>query len=227
MRSRRKSIAAVVLAALCLVLPACSAKVTFEPTETSIFVQEDRHIIGAEIEPFDNSAFDTPRYSDTELIAFVEDAVRDFNEEKAGQAFVRAEEVKDQEDVVLPVAINRLEVSEGVATLILEYDSAATYLEFNGRTDEVPVQNLIVGTINDGINSGLDFENMVKVDEGAEAGDAAYDETTHNKQYNLVAVNGDTVLKVCGEIVFMTKGMTLLDAYTVKTTEGTNYIVYK
>ena len=227
MRSVRKRIAVAVLAALCLVLPGCSAKVTFEPTETSIFVQEDRHILGAEIEPFDNSAFDTPRYSDTELTAFVEDAVRAYNEEAAGLSFVRASEVEDQKDVVLPVAINKLEVAEGTAVLILEYDSAATYLAFNGRTDDVPVQNLIVGSINDGINSGLAFENMVKVDEGVEAGDAAYEDITHNKQHNLVAINGDTIIKVSGEIVFMTKGMTLLDAYTVKTTDGTNYIVYK
>lgn len=206
--------------AMIMGLSGCGGSVEFAPTQTSIFIQKDRTISSAEIESFDNSGFDTPRYDAAELQQFVEEAVSAYNSEKAGTTAVRVEEKSEE---TLPVAIEKLEVKDNVATLILNYAGTEEYLEFNGTTDYVAVQDLIVGTVADGNTSGLDYAGMVKAD--GTAADAA--EIKEEEKYSLVSVTGDVVVKVEGKVQYMSSGVTLIDENTVQTPEGTSYIVFK
>ena len=211
-----------------LLLCGCTKSTTFEPKESGIFVRRDRHVVGAEIESFDNSSFETPRYSDTELVSFVEDSVRKYNEETVNLPYVRAEEIKDiksEEELVLPVSITLIDVSDKVATLLLDYEDSTHYLAFNGTSEAVSIQNLIVGTVKNGNDSNLTYSNMVKAEDGTDA--MAVDIMDHDK-YMLVAIQGDTLVTCEGEIIFMTKGMEKIDEFTVRTVPGeTNYIVFK
>lgn len=229
----KKSLFVSAILALVLFACACTVSTTFDPQESGIFIRRDRHVIGAEIESFDNSSFETPRYSDTELISFVEDSVRTYNEETANLSYVRAEELaeatKDKKDsdeeVVLPVAIERVEVADNVATLLLDYADSTHYLAFNGTSEAVDIQNLIVGTVKNGNDSGLTYSNMVKAEDGT---DAMAVDIMDNEKYMLVAVEGRTVVTCEGKIFYMTKGMELIDEFTVRTVPGeTNYIVFK
>ncbi len=212
-----------------LLLTACSADVTFEPTESGIFIRRDRHIVGAEVESFDNSKFDTPRYSDTELVAFVEDSVRSFNEEQAGLSYTRADELgtvsDDEGEAVLPVAIEKIEVADSVATLILDYKDSDSYLAFNTTSEAVYIQNLIVGTVQNGNDSNLTYDNMINAEDGTPADPV---DIMDREKYMLAAIEGDTLVKVEGEIVYLTKDMTLVDENTARTAKGIiNYIIFK
>lgn len=219
MKCGKRLIAGVFAAVLSLGLTACSS-VKFEPTETSIFIQKDRKVVSAEIESFDNSAYaDSPRYKEDELKAFVEDAVITYNSENGGAAKAYVEEKGEE----LPVAVESLTVADNTATLLLDFASADDYLLFNGTADAAPVKDLIIGTVQDGVNSGLDFSSMVNAD----GTDADLDKLTSSSKYSLVSVTGSTVMKVEGKVVYMSAGVTLKDEHTVVTTDDTSYIIFK
>ena len=198
------------------------SKVEFNPTETSIFVRKNGHIIGAEIDSFDNSEFETPRYDAAELQAFVESAVLEYNKGK-GLAYLRQSDIEDK-NTVLPVSIEKIEVVENVATVILDYASASDYLSFNGTTYLVPIHNLIVGTVADGNASGLKYENMLTADGTAAAGEDIADKP----KYYLCAVTGDSIIKFEGKVRYYSADMTLSDEHTVVSTgENVHFIVFK
>lgn len=214
----------VLAASMAVGLSACGS-VKFEPTETSIFVTKDRQVVSAEIESFDNSAYaDSPRYQEADLQAFVEEAVIAYNETASGLSYAYAADAKDAKvEDTLPVAIESLTVQDSVATPILDYETADDYLSFNGTADTVPVKDLIIGTVKDGVDSGLDFSGMLNADGTA----ADVEELTASEKYMLVAVTGSTVMKVEGKVQYMSAGVTLQDENTVVTTEDTCYIIFK
>jgi len=135
--------------------------------------------------------------------------------------------VEDKKAGTLPVSIRSLVVADNVATLQLEYEGFKDYLAFNGTTNAVPIQNLIIGTVADGVSSGLDFSNMVKVEKGRSAGAAEAKEITDNGKYLLVAVTGTTPVQVEGTICYISQALTLVDAHTVKCESGTQFIIFK
>lgn len=216
--------AGILAASMILGLAACGS-VKFEPKETSIFVTKDRGVVSAEIESFDNSAYaDNPRYKEEDLKAFVEETVIAYNQSASGLGYAYAKDAKDAKaEDTLPVAIESLTVKDNVATLILDYNSADAYLAFNGSADSVPVKDLIIGTVRDGVNSGLDFSGMLNADGSA----ADLEKLTSSEKYMLVAVTGTTVMKVEGDVKYMSPGVTLKDENTVVTTEDTCYIIFK
>ena len=85
------------------------------------------------------------------------------------------------------------------------------------------MKDLIIGTVQDGVNSGLDFSGMVNADGTA----ADLDKLTSSSKYSLVSVTGSTVMKVEGKVVYMSAGVTLKDEHTVVTTDDTSYIIFK
>ena len=224
MRRLYRATALLMILVFTLGLSGCSlfSKVTFEPTETSIFIKKNGHVIGAEIDDFDNSAFETPRYDAAELQAFVESAVLEYNKGK-GLAYLRQSDIEDKE-TVLPISIEKLEVADNVATVILDYASADDYLSFNGTTYLVPIHNLIVGTVADGNASGLNYDNMLKGDGTAAAGSDIADKP----KYYLAAVTGDTLVKFEGKVRYYSSDLTLVDEHTVRSAgENVHFIVFK
>jgi len=216
-----RKIGSLFFAAVCMMflLAGCSS-VKFNPTETSIFVKKDGTVVSADIEEFNNSQFDTPRYYESELTAFIEEAVLAYNTETANKAFTRADQLDNSKET-LPVAIQQIKVEENMATLILDYAKASDYLAFN--EDVQMFEELIIGHVSDGVSSGLDFAGM----KNADGSDADVEKLKSNDKYSLVSVTGAGVVKVEGKVVYMSSGVTLKDENTVVTTEGTSYIIFK
>ena len=77
------------------------------------------------------------------------------------------------------------------------------------------LRDLIIGSVQNGIDSGLDFSGMVKAD-GAEA---AVEEIQDDAKYSLVAVTGAVRMTVEGKVRYMSAGVTLADENTVVTSE--------
>ena len=234
MKNFRKITAAVLVFVLAFCLCGCSVienlfggSAEFAPTESSIFIKKDRTITGAEIESFDNSQFDTPRYSETELLTFAEDLVKAYNKEQVNLEFAYASDVAEEEDVTLPVAIQSLTVSGKTATLLIDYEDYKDYLQFNGTSYGVPVQNLIVGTVADGVSSDLTFENMQAVEKGAVAGAADPAEIMEKTKYMLVAVTGETLVSVEGTVKYISDGITYVNENTVRVNGSNQYIIFK
>ncbi len=183
---------------------------SYDPTTTGIYVSDDRTILSAEITDFDNSKYEEPRYSEDELRDFVEKTVDEYNQK--------------QTDGEEKVSIEKLSVDDTTATLILKYAGAADYLEFNGVSEAVPIKNLIVGSVKDGIDSGVDFSGMLDFD-GNPADAAAIKENT---EYTLVLFKGNTELQCEGKIQFYSEGLKKTDDYTVTSSdEETSFVIFK
>ena len=218
-------IAAVILGLIFVLgITGCSLfnKVEFDPAETSIFIKKNGHIVGAEISDFDNSSFETPRYDAAELQAFVESAVLEYNRAR-GLSYIRQSDIEDKE-TVLPVSIEKLEVVDKTATVILDYASPTDYLSFNGTTYLVPIHNLVVGTVADGNVSGLTYGNMLKADGTAAAGT----DISEKPKYFLAAVTGNSIVKVEGKVRYYSADLELKDENTVVSSgEDVHFIVFK
>ncbi len=220
MIKKRRKIAAVILAALlALSLIGCGGSSKFSPTQTSIYIRKDRTVASAEVEEFDNSSFDVQRYDEEELLAFVEEIVINYNETESGLAYAYAKETKED----LPVSITSLSVSNGMATLILNYASADDYLAFCAEQSETTIEDLIVGTVEDGNNSGLDYSGMVKAD-GTEV---EVSKIASSTSMTLVMIIGSATVQVQGTVRYMSAEVTLVEDDTVVTPEGTSYIIFK
>lgn len=217
-----KKLLIAALAAACLFsLTGCSLfSHSFDPKGTGIYIASDRSVTSAEITDFDNSAFDTPRYVASEFETYARDTVKAFNKEKAGVEAYSA----DDTDQKLPAAIEKLEFDGDTTTLILKFQGFKDYLDFYGTTDAVPVRSLIIGSVQDGISSGLSFEHMLDADgKAVTAADVKAD-----TEYTLVMITGDTEVQCEGKIVYYSDTMKLTDKYTVVTGGAdTEFIIFK
>ena len=95
---------------------------------TGIYVARDGSIRTAEITEFSNEGFDRDRYDTETLRSYVTGWVDSYNSAK-GKASVR---------------IETIDVTDGVATLILYYDSLNAFIDFQG--EDFGITSLRVGT---------------------------------------------------------------------------------
>lgn len=219
MKAWKKVLSAAITGIMVLALAGCSS-VKFEPTESSIFVKKDKTVVSAEMVSVDNSEFDTPRYDENEMKTFLEAAVKEYNKEACGQDFAYAKDTKE----ALNISIEEFKVENKVAAARLNYASSEDYLKFNGTEDSGSVKDLIIGTVADGISSGLDFSGMVNADGSA----AGVEEIQKNTKYSLVAITGPARMMVEGKVRYMSSGVTLADESTVVTSgDETVYIIFK
>lgn len=219
MKAWKKVLSAAITGIMVLALAGCSS-VKFEPTESSIFVKKDKTVVSAEMVSVDNSEFDTPRYDENEMKTFLEERVKEYNKEACGQDFAYAKDTKE----ALNISIEEFKVENKVAAARLNYASSEDYLKFNGTEDSGSVKDLIIGTVADGISSGLDFSGMVNADGSA----AGVEEIQKNTKYSLVAITGPARMMVEGKVRYMSSGVTLADESTVVTSgDETVYIIFK
>jgi len=225
MKLFKKALCLLLVIALSGTFTGCSCSLftkssDFDPSETSIFVKRDRTILAAEITDFDNSDFESPRYDEASLRSFVTETVSSYNQKTVGIEAVEA----SSSDTVIPVTLKSLTVANNKAELLLEFSTFNHFLDFYGTTEAVPVRDLIVGSVNDGIDSGLDFSGMASI----EGISASYEKVTEQKEYTLVAVKGNIKLQTEGQIQFYSSGLRLVDDYTVEVTgEETYYVIFK
>lgn len=217
-----KKLLTAALAAACLFsLTGCSLfSHSFDPKKTGIYIASDRSVTSAEFTSFDNSAFEKPRYVSSEFQTYAQDTVSAFNKEKAGLEFYSADDTKE----TLPAAIEKLEFEDETVKLILKFRGFQDYLDFYGTTDAVPVRSLVVGSVQDGISSGLSFESM----KDADGNDASEEDIRANTDYTLVMISGDTEVQCEGKIVYCSAGVKLTDKYTAEVSgSGTEFIIFK
>ena len=221
MKYAKKIAAAFAAAAFALSLTACSLfGHSYDPTQTGIYIASDKTITSAEITDFDNSDYETPRYDEDEALTFIQDTVKAYNKEKVNQEVYSS---KDAETAI-PVELDSFKVSDAVSTLLLKFASAQDYLDFFGTTDATPIKTLVVGTVADGISSGLDFAGMVDVEGQSAAADTIKAET----EYTLVMVAGETEVQTEGKIVYYSSSLTKTDDYTVvSNSDDISFIIFK
>ncbi len=218
MRAGKKLLAAVVTGILAVSAIGCGS-VKFDPQENSIFVKENRTVVSAEFVSIDNSEFDTPRYDENEMRTFLEDTVKEYNQETCGEEAAYADDAEGD----LRVSVEEFSVENNVAKAILNYASAEDYLSFNGTENEGCLKDLIIGTVQNGIDSGLDFSGMVN----AEGAEVSAEDVQDDSDYCLVAVTGSTRMVVDGKVRYMSAGVTLADENTVVTNGDTTvYVVF-
>lgn len=200
--------AAVLFGALVLAMMAGCGDVAFEPEASGIYVDRDGAVRSAEIESFDNSAFEEPRYDEAELKTFVEDSVIAYNQAKGAAAAAYTEELEEK-DAVLPVSVEKMEIKEAVAELILDYQTTGDYLAFNEADDTITA--LEVQTAPSAVGAGVSLDGLVNPK--GETVDATKAKT--NEKYIVLTITGNTTAVVNGKIAGASGDITIQDEHTV------------
>lgn len=207
------------LLAVLLISSMLFAGCTYNPDRNGIQIKSDGRVVSAEVASISNDGFDTPRYDEEGLKASVEEDVLAYNKKTANLSYT------DKSDADgLPASIEKFKVKGDEAKVVLEFSSATHYLDFYGVTEASYVKDLVVGTVGDGINSGVSFENMLD-----SSGEAAISvDIKENTGYRLVKIYGEIDVEVDGRIVYYSKTMTKVSNDTVTASgTGTEYIVFK
>ena len=208
---------------LCLSILAGCGAVKFEPQESGIYINGDGSLSAAEIESFDNSTFGGEnRYSEEELRAFVEEAVRSYNQEADGRALAYGEELeKDAEP--LPITIVTLKVEENVAELVMNYAACEDYLAFNEADDTIT--GLSIQSAPVAAASGISLDGFTNAK--GEAVDTS--KARESEKYRVAAIQGNaaTSVTVNGKILGVS-GAVIKDDHVVLTSAGeTSYILFR
>lgn len=165
----------------------------FDSNTSVIFIQENGQVVSNDV-----IAFDTNKYSQTELETFISETIATYNKENGEKAVVQ----------------KSLKVEEGIASLILIYQDMATYCDFSGA-------EVFVGTINEAASAGYTFEGQFAgiVDGKATACDKSaflgQDELT------VVIIKANTKISVYGEIQYVSvENVSEVGANWIITKEG-------
>ena len=209
--NRLKKAARLLAALLMIAMIAGCSSVKFESTVSSIYVDKNGTIFGADIESFDNSSFAEERYKEADLKAFVEDEVKAYNQEKAGisEAYEPEEKEKNDASEPLPVSISSLTVEENKAKLILKYANCDDYLAFTKADDTVT--GILFATAAQASGADLFPANLVSP-KGAAVDTSKYADS--DKAF-VVSVIGTTQLVVNGKIIGASDSVEIVDDHTV------------
>lgn len=167
---------------------------SYETDVSTVFVEKDGKIVSADVEAFDEDAYDMEG-----LEAFVKDALLAYNGGEEGN-----------------ITMKSLTAEEGKATLILEYASASDYADFNGI-------ELYTGTIADALSAGYAFDvEFAAVSEG-KADVCDISDFLGNGDYRVVIIKGNTDVHVDGKVVCVsTANTSYVDENTIRIAEGTS-----
>ncbi|MBQ6292864.1 MAG: hypothetical protein IJK77_03195 [Lachnospiraceae bacterium] len=179
--------------------------IEFKPTATGIYVARDGSIRTAEITEFSNDGFEQARYDEATLRGYIADWVDSYNNAKG----------KDS------VRIETIEVKDGMATLILYYDSLNAFIDFQG--EDYGITSLRVGTAEYAARnfalSGL---------KDAEGNTVTPIDALQDEDVTVVAVSGSSLISFAGEVKFLSGSLTLVDANTVRvSSKSDTFIIFK
>lgn len=213
-----KKTTAILLAVLLTALMAagCSSKSKFEPEESSLYLQRDGGVTGfTKTEGYDKDYYSLKELKDD----YVDPAVKAYNEEKAGLSFAYTEDNDTKE--TLPISIEELDISGGVAKMKLEYATTADYLAFNkNQLDEDAAFQI-------GLLADVSVPSTISwVDADGNSVDS---ETVLNStKYYVAELSFAATAQVEGTIVYASEGVTVTGKETF-VTDGTEtaYVVFK
>lgn len=179
----KKWIRAVCLLAAVLMLTACGT--SFDPAATSLYIQKDGKITQAIVESFEQDY-----YSLKEFQSMIEKEIDAYN-----QGFGEER-----------ITISRLEVENDALYLLMDYEDADTYSQYN----EV---YCFVGTVSEALDKGLPF-NMVFKDEAYEEYTAA--EATEKKSNSVVVLKEEGVVELEKPVKYVSNNVEILDENMVQ-----------
>ena len=147
----------------------------YDSNTSVIFIEENGQVVSNDV-----IAFDTNKYSQTELESFISETIATYNEENGEKSVVQ----------------KSLEIEEGMASLILIYKDVATYCDFSGA-------EVFVGTINEAVTAGYTFEGQFAgiVDGNASACDKSA--FLGQNELTVVIIKANTKINVHGEIQYV------------------------
>ena len=183
----------------------------YNPSESGFYMKQDGSIIGATIEEFDKDS-----YSLEDLTSYVEQEVSQFNNEAVGENRAYLDEKKEKDS--LPVSIQSLDLKGENAVLMLLYQDADTYLEFN--ENEGLVSKLSFSKVGEvtGITSRT-FKNM--------QGNSVKGSALNSNDY-VIQIKGKIALECEGDVVYYSSGVSINDEeISVDSENETAYIIFE
>ncbi len=158
-----------------ILLTGCSSSV--DADTNTVYIDKNGKVTSVDIETLDQSYYD-----ETELKAFVDEAVEAYNEENGSGA----------------VKVEELTVSGDTATLKVQYKTAADYTGFNGI-------EMYQGKVIQALADGYDFDaSFVKVENGVVTGSVSREEIYAQDEIKVVIIRAKNIdVKVEGEILYV------------------------
>ena len=178
----------------------------FEPVTSGIYITRDGGIKSAELTDFDNSAFETARYSEAELKLFVQSRVKAYNEAKQQEA----------------ISVDLLQVKDKIAELILSYATFEDFMAFQGS--DFGVRSLTLLTRENAIRN-YDIRNL------KDTSGKSVDLLTALRQADLhvLAVSGRMHVTVNGNITALSEGLILTGVNSVRcdSDQAVSFIIFR
>ena len=169
----------------------------FDSETSVIFIQESGQIVTNDV-----ILFDTNKYSQSELEAFVSDTLTTYNKENGEKSVVQ----------------KSLKVEDGVASLILIYKDVATYCDFTGA-------ELFIGTINEAVAAGYTFEGRFAAVEDGALTECRHEEIIRQTDMTVAIIKANTRISVQGEIRYVTtENLLEVGENWIVTAEGANLL---
>ena len=182
-------------ALLCLgVLSGCG--IDYETKESTVFILDDGSVVSTDVEKID-----TKKIKEKDLEEYINKQIDEYNEANDGD-----------------VELNDFSVEDGVATLIVEYDSAEEYSDFNGI-------ELFNGTIAEALAKGYKFEEEFASISNGKAKSAKTSEFTEEDGYKVIVYAGDANVYVEDGVSFASvKNTKIVDENTIAIKAGKNLL---
>ena len=178
----------------------------FAPELTGIYLTRDGKIQSAEVTDFDNSPYPTARYSPVELKTFVEKRVAAYNADNGQDA----------------VKIERLEVKDKTAELVLSYKTMDDFMNFQGA--EFGVKHLNLLSREDAIRK-YDVKNLVDT----KGNKADLLTALAARDSRVLVIVGKTHVTVNGDIGYLSENMILTgnNSAHCDSDQGYSYIIFR
>lgn len=145
-------------------------------SDTSVlFILEDGKVVSNDV-----IAFDTNKYSQTELGQFIEETIDTYNDENGKNSVVQKE----------------LTIENNVASLILTYADVKTYADFSGT-------ELFVGSISEAVQAGYKFDGKFASIIDDKAVECSIDKFFGQKELKVAVIKANTKVSVDGEIMYL------------------------
>lgn len=183
---------------------------SFAPTESSLYITSEGTITSATIETYTNDY-----YTEEELKASVEEALTAFN----GLQPASAEDSS-------PAALNSCTLSDGTASLLIDFRDAFAYMEFMAQyPDEESKIQIKAIEITDAASCSCGDITLKSPDGKKEASAGEI-----KKQNNLyaAAIEGPALIQTDGAIQYISDGITVVGTNQIQTpADGVSYVVFK
>lgn len=201
---------------LCMTLLAgCTGKKVdlSDATESTIGVNGDGSVEEVVIEPFDKDY-----YSLTELTAYVNKQVDAFNQANPQE---QPKNKKSDDEEITAVTVKYVEADEDAKTakMALGYLNMDIYDSFN----ETDYRFLSMEEAASDKNIS-EMNGLVEVKNGEEK---AFSDLEEDKKLHLIYTDSSVKIQTGGKIVYYSKDASLIDDYTIQTTDGPTVVLFK